>query len=151
MNSFITIEWIHLFCYALTTIKWVCLLQLNEFIYFALKKIYEFIDYMNSYLYEIIILKQKNKKSSMGYKPCHSKQYTLCHTTTNLAHCIVFLQHLYYLYYMILMSEKMTSQTNTDEFIIGTTNKILLIICDVHKLIFVFCAAHYYACSDYSH
>ncbi len=42
--------------FALTTIKWIHLLKLNEFIYFALQKIYEFIYSMHSYLYEFIYL-----------------------------------------------------------------------------------------------
>ncbi len=40
MNSCITIKWIHLFCTA----------KINEFNYFALQKIYEFIVEMNSYV-----------------------------------------------------------------------------------------------------
>ncbi len=42
--------------FALTTIKWIYLLQFNEFINFALQKIYECTCSTNSYLYEFIYL-----------------------------------------------------------------------------------------------
>ncbi len=48
-------------------------------------------------------------------KPRPIKLYTLCHTNIDLPDCIVFLQYIYCLYYMILMSEKMLSQNKLYE------------------------------------
>ncbi len=121
MNSFITIKWIHLFCTA----------RIYEFIYCMNSCLYKFI-YLNHWIHRIYeflycmnscILKQK--KSRVGLEPCTTKPIIFCHTTNDLPHCIIFLQYIYYFYYMILMSEKMTSQTNTDEFITRSTNKSL--------------------------
>jgi hypothetical protein len=53
----------------------------------------------------------------MGFETCTNYPYTFCHITTDLLNNIVFYKYVYYLYNMILMSEKMTSQTITDEFI----------------------------------
>jgi hypothetical protein len=66
---------------------------------------------MNSF-----IQKEKKKKTTMGVEPCTNYHYTLCHTTINLLNAGVF-YNIYTDLYMILMSEKMTSQTITDEFI----------------------------------
>ncbi len=52
----------------------------------------------------------------MEVEPCTNYRYTLCHTTINLLSVDVFTISILILY-MILMSEKMTSQTITDEFI----------------------------------
>ncbi len=52
----------------------------------------------------------------MGVEPCTNYYYTLCHTTINLLNVDVFTISILSLY-MILMSEKITPQTTTDEFI----------------------------------
>ncbi len=53
----------------------------------------------------------------MGVEPYNNYCYTLCHTTINLLNVDVFFTISILILYMILMSEKMTSQTITDEFI----------------------------------
>ncbi len=120
--------------FALTTIKWIHVLQFKEFISFALQKIYEFNNSTNSYLHEFIylnhwihrknkfvncmnsyVLKQKHINFSIGSKLANHTAYTLPHHH-DLPGNSVFLQFLYYLYYMILMSKKMTSQNKLYEF-----------------------------------
>ncbi len=51
----------------------------------------------------------------MGVEPCTNYHYTLCHNTINLLKDMFFTIFILILY-MILMSEKMTSQTIIDEF-----------------------------------
>ncbi len=53
----------------------------------------------------------------MVFKPGINYLYTFSHTTTDLLNIIVSYKYVFYLYNMILMSEKMTSLTITDEFI----------------------------------
>jgi hypothetical protein len=92
---------------------------MNSYLKHCVHRIYEFKYYMNS-----CILK-KNPAEDSNYA---QQTDSFCHTTTDLPRCIVFLQDLYYLYYMILMSEEMMSQSITDEFITGTTNITLLLL-----------------------
>ena len=65
---------------------------------------------MNSFI------RKEKKKSNMGDEPCTNYCYTLCHTTIDLLNVHVFTIYILILY-MIRMSQKMTSQTITDEFI----------------------------------
>jgi hypothetical protein len=46
----------------------------------------------------------------MEFEPLPTKSNQFYHTTTNLPCSSVILQYIYYLYYMILMTEKMPSQ-----------------------------------------
>ncbi len=108
---------------ALTTINWIHLFQLNEFIYFALQNLWIhlqnlWLHILNEFISKWIHLFQKenNKKSTMRVEPCTNYHVTLCHTTINLQKKVFFTISILILY-MILMSEKMTSQTITDEFI----------------------------------
>ncbi len=73
---------------------------------------------MNSLVNEFVYTKsKKNKKSTSGFEPCINYCVTVCHTTINLLNADVFYNIFILILYMILMSEKMTSQTITDEFI----------------------------------
>ncbi len=90
MNSFITIKWIHLFCFTPTTIKWIHLLQLNEFIYFALQKQWihlqnQWIHILNEFISKWIHLFKKKKTKHPPQELNHVPTIvTFCHTTINL-------------------------------------------------------------------
>ncbi len=73
--------------FSLTTIKWIHLLQLNEFIYFALQNIW--IHLQNLWIHKLNEFISKwihlfKKKSTTRVEPCINYCYTLCHTTIDL-------------------------------------------------------------------
>ncbi len=92
----------HSLGFALTTIKWIHLLQLNEFIYFALQNLWIHLQNLwihmlnNSLVNEFIYSKRKRRKNlawDLNYVQTvltHLHTYTLCHTTINLLNVHVF-------------------------------------------------------------
>ncbi len=71
---------------------------------------------MNSLVNEFIYFKMKKNKNPAWELNHTNCGYILCHTTINLLSTNVFTISILILY-MIVMSEKMMSQTITDEFI----------------------------------
>jgi hypothetical protein len=78
------------------------------------------------------IQKQKIKHQN-GIRPIHSHPNSHYYTATGLADGLVFLQYVTYVYYMILLSKKMTPQTFLDEIIMVPYNKPLGIWSDMQK------------------
>ncbi len=82
--------------FALTTIKWICLLQLHEFIYFALQNLWIhlrnlWIHILNKFISKWIHLFKNKKIKNPAWELNHTNcGYTLCHTTINLLSTNVF-------------------------------------------------------------
>ncbi len=77
--------------FALTTIIWIHLLQLNGFIYFALQNLWIHLqnlwlhiltDFISKWIH--LSKKKTNKNAPLEVEPCSNYHYTLCHTTINL-------------------------------------------------------------------